>query len=122
MAKPNPQTDLRVDEAMNSVLEKERQSRERIERCEREAAALLDRAQRRARAVSERTDERITALRQRCAAATRESVEALLAEDSEGVERTPMHDGEASLIDAAVRRLAARLTGEDVDDDIETPP
>jgi hypothetical protein len=117
MPKPAPQTDPRVDEAMNTVLEKERQSREKIEHCEREAATLLDKARRRARAVADRTDKRITAFRQRCEETTRREVDELLAGDSERSERTPMQEREISQIDAAVRRLAARLTGDGADDD-----
>jgi Na+/phosphate symporter len=116
MAKPVPHTDARIDEAMNSVLEKERQSRERIEQCEQEAAALLDRAQRRARAVSDRTDKRITAFRQRCAETTQRAVDGLLAEDSERSERTSEHEQDFAQIEAAVRRLAERLTGDAADD------
>lgn len=115
MAKPVPHTDARIDEAMNTVLEKEQQSRERIEQCEQEAAALLDKAQRRARAVSDRTDKRITAFRQRCAETTQRAVDALLAEDSERSERAPERERESSHIDDAVRRLAERLTGGDAD-------
>lgn len=112
MAKPVPHTDTQIDEAMNTVLEKERQSRERIAQCEREADELLDKAQRRARAVSDRTDKRITALRQRCAETTKRAVDELLAEGSESLEPKPGRERESSQIDAAVRRLAARLTGD----------
>ena len=123
MAKPVPRTDPNIDEAMNAVLEKERQSRERIEQCEREAAALLDRAQRRAGAVSDRTDQRITALRQRCAETTERAVDELLAEDSERSEPESVHERESSQIDAAVRKLAARLTGDATDDaETQAPP
>lgn len=117
MTKSAPQTDPRVDEAMNAVLEKERQSREKIGHCEQEAAALLDNAQRRARAVSERTDRRMTAFRQRCEETTQRQVHELLAEDSERCERTPIKEREISQLDAAVRRLAARLTGDSGDKD-----
>ncbi len=122
MAKPVPHTDARIDEAMNTVLEKEQQSRERIEQCEQEAAALLDKAQRRARAVSDRTDKRITAFRQRCAEATQRAVDGLLAEDSERSERTSEHEQDFSQTEAAVRRLAARLTGETADEAEGTAP
>ena len=116
MAKPVPQTDARIDRAMNVVLEKERQSRQRIEQCEREAAEILDKAQRRARAVADRTDKRITALRQRCAEITERSVDELLAEDRERSEPEAGRDSESSYIDVAVRKLAARLTGDATDD------
>ena len=122
MAKPAPQTDARIDQAMNAVLEKERQSRERIEQCKREAADIVDKAQRRARAVSDRTDRRITAFRQRCAETTKRSVDQLLAEDSERSEPPSRRDRESSYIDAAVRELAARLTGDATDDTDEPTP
>jgi hypothetical protein len=111
LAKPALQTDPQVDEAMNMVLEKEQQSREKIEQCEREAATLLDKAQRRARAVSERTDKRITAFRQRCEDATQRTVKALLAEHKERSQGTPIDKDEISRIEVAVRRLASKLTG-----------
>ncbi len=117
MAKPAPHTDPRIDQAMNAVLEKEQRSRERIEQCEREAAEILDKAQRRARAVSDRTDQRITAFRQRCAETTKRSVDELLAEDSHCSEPQSGHDQESSQIDAAVRGLAARLTGDTEESD-----
>lgn len=116
MAKPVPHTDTSIDDAMNTVLEKELRSREKIEQCEREAAELLNSAQRRARAVSDRTDKRITKFRQRCAEATQRAVDELLAEDSERAEPRPGDADESSLINAAVRRLAARLTGADADE------
>lgn len=116
MAKPLPQTDAHIDQAMNAVLEKERQSRQRIEQCEREAAEILDKAQRRARAVADRTDKRITALRQRCAETTKRSVDELLVEDKERSEPEAGRDRESTYIDAAVRKLAARLTGNATDD------
>lgn len=123
MPKTVPRTDARIDEAMNSVLEKERQSRDRIEQCEHEAAALLDQAQRRARAVSDRTDKRITALRQRCAETTQHTVDALLAKHGEGSERATERKRESFHIDAAVRRLAARLIGETADGaEVKAPP
>lgn len=123
MAKPVPHTDANIDQAMNTVLEKERQSRERIEQCEREAAALLDKAQRRARAVSDRTDKRITALRQRCAETTQRAVDGLLAQDTERSASNTMHGRETSQIAAAVRRLAERLIGDGADDaDGPAPP
>ena len=120
MAKPALQTDPRVDKAMNTVLEMERQSREKIEQCEREAAAILDEAQRRARAVSERTDKRITAFRQRCEETIQRTVNDLLAKHKDRSQRTPMHDDEISRIEAATRRLAARLTG-NVGEDADRP-
>lgn len=112
MAKPALHTDARIDQAMNAVLEKERQSRERIEQCDREAAEILDKAQRRARAVSDRTDWRITAFRQRCAETTKRSVDELLSKDSHRSEPQGGGDQESLQIDAATRRLAAKLTGE----------
>ena len=64
MAKPVPQTDARIDQAMTVVLEKEMQSRQRIEQCEREAAEIWDKAQRRARAVDAiEKDPNVQALR-----------------------------------------------------------
>ncbi len=116
MAKPVPNTDKIIDDAMNTVLEKELRSREKIEQCEREADELLNKAQRRARAVSDRTDKRITKFRQRCADATQRAVDELLAEDSNRAEPGPGDEDESSLIDAAVRRLAAKLTEGAADD------
>lgn len=116
MAKPVPHTDSRIDQAMNAVLERERQSRERIEKCEREATEIVDKAQRRARAVADRTDKRITALRQRCAEATQRGVDALLAKNNENSEQVPGNEDESPLIEAAVRQLARKLTGDAGDD------
>lgn len=112
MPKSIPHTDARIDEAMNAVLDKERESRARIKECEREASALLDTAQRRARAISDRTDARIIAFRQRCARTTRRAVDELLAGDSEQDQRNPAPGREADRIDRAARRVAEKLAGD----------
>lgn len=122
MPKTVQHTDAQVDQAMNTVLEKERQSRLRVEQCEREALALLDEAERHARAIADRTDKRITSIRRRCGQATECAVNELLDEDRERSEFSPESARESARVDSAVRRLAVILTGDADDDAAESTP
>lgn len=99
-------------DAISRVLEAERQAHERVARCEAEAAAHVETARTRVRRVVERTDARVSALRTRVERQVAERVTALRAE-AEGIRgQPPEEDVRQAQLEAAVARLAARLTGE----------
>lgn len=99
-------------DAITRVLEAERQARDRVAHCEAEAAAHVEAARARARRVVERTDARASALRTRVEQQVAERVTALRAE-AEGIRgQPPEEDARQAQLEAAVARLAARLTGE----------
>ena len=55
-----------VAQAMNQVLQAEREGNQAVAECEREAQRVLHETQQGARRIADRTDERITHLHMRC--------------------------------------------------------
>jgi vacuolar-type H+-ATPase subunit H len=97
-------------EAINRVLDAERQAREAIHRCEQEAAGLLNAARARARRIAERTDARISALHIRCDLDTAQKVADLRAAARQ-IPKQPVPDRvTVQRLAAAVQTLARRLT------------
>ncbi len=99
-------------DAIRRVLEAERQARDRVARCEAEAAAHVEAARARARRALERTDARMSALRARVEQRVAEQVVALRAEAGKIHSQPPEEDARQAQLEAAIARLAARLTGE----------
>ena len=97
---------------MNKVLQAERHALETIKDCEREAAGIIHAAQQQARAISERTNRRIGELHAHCARVTAARIETMLKEDASEANQAIRLEAEACTLQAAVERVAARLTGE----------
>lgn len=98
------------DDAMNRALESEQRALAAIEECEREAANLIDSAQQQARSLVERTDRRIRDLHLRCVRATADRLDAMVKEDATEAELGGGLESGAKALEAAVDRLAARLS------------
>jgi len=97
-------------QAMDRVLQAEREAIAAVGDCEREAAAALEAARLKRRGILERTQARIVALHARAAQAVEKRAAGILAEH-----RRTATDEVAQLADparrsAALERLAARLT------------
>lgn len=103
----------RADQAMNHVLEAERAARDQAVRCEAEAATLVEQARQQARRIAARTDARLTHIHTSCGLATARQIEALLRQETSESEIGVGTPQEQELLQAAVDRLAARLTGGD---------
>lgn len=99
------------DEAMNAALQAEQQALDGIKACEKWAVEFVDRARHQARAIAERTDRRITALHARRTGALAETVDAILSADSDRSGPPPQLELERKMLEVAVARIAARLTG-----------
>jgi len=99
-----------TEQAMNRVLEAEREAHAAITECAARAAALIDAAQQQARRVHARTDTRISQVHAHCALALGQQVETLLRQEPHsGAGATP-DAAMRELLTAAVTCLAASLT------------
>ncbi len=100
-----------VEEAMNRVLQAEREAEQAIADCEYEARQILQAAHQRVKRIADRTDERIALIQQRLAQRVRAQVRALeRAERAERHASSPYALDEAALA-AVVQEVAAELTG-----------
>lgn len=100
---------------MNTVLQAEQRVLDAIKDCEREAAGIIGAAQQQARAISERTNRRIAQVHARCARVTERQIETMLKEHA-GEASEARLEAQACTLEAAVDRVAARLTGEEEHD------
>ena len=99
-------------DAMNTALQAEQHALKGIRDCEQEAAGIIAAAQQQVRAITERTNRRITEVHAHCARVTGRRIENMLKEDTgEADQAIRAKEGECTL-EAAVDRVAARLTGE----------
>lgn len=100
------------DDAMNRALASERQALDAVEACEREAEKHIESARQQARSLIERTDRRIRDLHLRCVRATEKTVDAMVSEDARKAQQADRPETREKALDAAVDRLATRLTGQ----------
>lgn len=106
--RPDASADLLAQQAIERVLEAEREARAAVEDCEAQAARLVAEARQGARRIAERADARIDALR--AAARTRFAAERARL-NAEGQRVAPMAPQTEVRMAAAVEELAARLSG-----------
>lgn len=99
----------RVSEAMDSVLAAERRAQEEIEAAREEAKRIVQEARTKAQEIEDRADARITRAHRDYSADTQAAVDAILME--EGGNNDLIEHPDEDLIDTAVARLAARLSG-----------
>jgi hypothetical protein len=109
-AGPDKRSPETVEQAMNRVLQAERDAVRAIDACRRDALAIRQAAQQRARRIAERTDERLAICHMRCNSKLRHTL-------GEQERRAASQTGESSYrLDAAaltavVEALARDLTG-----------
>jgi cell division septum initiation protein DivIVA len=97
---------------MNAALQAEQRARDAIKTCERQAAELIGSAQQQSRSITERANRGISDLHVRCAHVITEEIDAMMAEDADDVGHATQPALELAALEAAVERVAARLTGE----------
>lgn len=115
MSKPLKEPVTSAD-AMNTALQAEQRALEAIRDCEQEAAGIIAAAQQRARAIAERTNRRIAEVHAHCARVTGTRIETMLKEDVREANQAIRAEEETRILEAAVDRVAARLTGEEEHD------
>lgn len=117
MSKPTKDREpVASPDAMNKALQAEQHALETIKDCEREAAGITHAAQQQARAIMDRTNRRIGELHAHCARVTATQIETMLKEDTSEAKQAIRLETEACTLQAAVERVAARLTGEEEHD------
>lgn len=101
-----------VEQAMNRVLQAERDAEQAVEACRREAVEIRQAAQLRARRIAERTNERLAICHMRCNSklrhALREQERLSASQTGESSYRL-----DAAALTAVVEALARDLTGPD---------
>lgn len=108
---PENKESLAAADAMSTALQAEQLALEAIKDCERKAARLIDVAQQQARTIAERTNRRIGKLHAHCARATEAQIKTMLREDATAANQAIRPEAEAHTLEAAVDRVAVRLTG-----------
>ena len=99
----------RVSEAMDEVLDAERRAQQEIEKANDRAKRIVQEARSKAQEIEDHADARITQAHRAYSADTEAAVDAILSHksDDDDIIEHPDED----LIDTAVSRLAARLSG-----------
>lgn len=97
------------EQAMNQVLQAEREAQAAIARCQQEATHTVEQARQQARRIAERTDARLSHLHTHCALTLARQTEQLQQRGEAETEAvTPLQ--EDAVLAAAVARLAEALT------------
>lgn len=107
--------DARVARAMDRVLEAERTAQAAVTECERTCAQVLERARQQRRAILEHAQARIVALHTRAAQGLALRTAELLAQRRQSAALTAGERANPARRDAALERLAARLTAAEED-------
>lgn len=108
---PENKEPLATPDAMNMALQAEHRALEAIKGCERDAARLIDTAQQQARTITERTNRRISRLHAHYARVTEAQIKVMLREGADAADQAIHPEAKAHTLEAAVDRVAARLTG-----------
>ncbi len=101
-----------VGQAMNLVLQAEREAEQAIVDCEHRAREMLHAAQQRARRIAERTNKRITLMQMRCAQAVRARIKTLERAEETATAEHNADRLEPAVLAALVEEVAARLSGD----------
>jgi vacuolar-type H+-ATPase subunit H len=103
------------EEAMNRVLQAEKDAAKALSECEQNAEVIISAAQNRAQRIAERTNERIALLRMQCTECVAREIRAM--RRVEDAVRTPRssYELEDASIAAAVAAVAAYISGEHED-------
>ena len=111
MATPNTPAGSDAEHAMNRVLGAEHDAKTAVAECSAQAAAAVEQARQQARRIGERADHRISRLHTACELAAGQRIELLLQQERSADARRIAPPREEEVLDAAVERLAAMLTG-----------
>jgi hypothetical protein len=111
MAQQRPDSDPAV-KAIERVLQAERASEQKLEDCKAQAQAILAAARERAAAITRRADARLSRIHTAFLQKLQAELVSLQA-PSTGADAGGCHDGAA--LQAAAARVAAQLTGDDLE-------
>jgi vacuolar-type H+-ATPase subunit H len=100
-----------VEQAMNRVLQAEREAEQAIADCEKEARQILQTAQQRVKRIADRTDERITLIQLRLAQKIKAHIDALERADRSAQREPSVYDLDEAGLAAVVQEVAAELAG-----------
>ena len=100
-----------VEQAMNRVLQAEREAEQAIADCELEARQILQAAQQRVKRIADRTDERLALIQQRLAQKIKAHIDALERADRSAQLEPSVYDLDEAGLATVVREVAAELTG-----------
>ena len=100
-----------VEQAMNRVLQAEREAEKAIADCEYEARQILQAAQQRVKRIADRTDERMALIQLRLAQKVKAHSEALERADQSAQHEASLYDLDEAVLAAVVQEVAAELTG-----------
>ena len=100
-----------VEQAMNRVLQAEREAEQTIADCESEARQILQAAQQRVKRIADRTDERITLIQLRLAQKIKAHIDALERADRSAQHEPSVYDLDETGLATVVQEVAAELTG-----------
>jgi len=101
----------KVEQAMNRVLEAEREAEKAIANCEYEARQILQAAQQRVKRIADRTDERMAQIQLRLAQKIKAHADALQRADQSAQHEASLYDLDEAVLAAVVQEVAAELTG-----------
>ena len=101
----------KVEQAMNRVLQAERDAEQAIADCELEARRILQAAQQRVKRIADRTDERMALIQLRLAQKVKAHSEALERADQSAQHEASLYDLDEAVLAAVVQEVAAELTG-----------
>jgi vacuolar-type H+-ATPase subunit H len=100
-----------VEQAMNRVLQAEREAEKAIADCEYEARQILQDAQQRVKRIADRADERMTLIQLRLAQKVKAHSDALQRADQSAQHEASLYDLDEAVLAAVVQEVAAELTG-----------
>jgi vacuolar-type H+-ATPase subunit H len=101
---------MTAEQAMNIVLEAERNARESVEQCKLEAEAILQQARQKSQRIGKRVDDRITRIHQRVARVVTDQVKKLDEEEQQLAKQQNQYRVEHDIVEIVVDRIAEMLT------------
>ncbi len=106
----NNATSITTEQAINLVLEAEKNAQHTVEKCQVEAEQLLQQARQKAQRIKERTDNRIAQIHQRCRRFVTDEVKRLEKEEQERAKQQQSEAADLEMVTTIVERIAKLLT------------
>lgn len=107
---PAVEEGMTAEQAMNIVLEAERNARESVEQCRSEAEAILQQARQKSQRTGKRVDDRITRIHQRIARVVTDEVKKLNEEEQQMAKQQNLYEVDDEIVEIVVDRIAEILT------------
>jgi vacuolar-type H+-ATPase subunit H len=106
----NGQESMTAEQAMNTVLEAERNARDSVHRCKAEADALLLQARQKSQRIGKRVDDRITRIHQRVSRVVTDQVKLLEEEQRLLAKQENLYKVDNEIVAVVVEQIAEMLT------------